>query len=189
MSDLIEFETQRLRLRQWRSSDREPFARMNADRRVMEFFPSPLDRAESDALAERIERLIAEHGWGLWAVETLHAKQFIGFVGLHHLSADLPFAPGVEIGWRLASEHWGQGYALEAARAALRAGFEKLGLPEIVAFTALQNLRSRALMEQLGMRNSGENFLHPRLAADSPLREHCLYRLSREGRIDQLIPI
>ncbi len=179
MPDLIEFQTERLRLRQWRAADREPFARLNADPRVMEFFPAVLDRAASDAIANRIETLIAERGWGLWAVEVLQTGEFIGFAGLHIPPPELPFSPCVEIGWRLAYEHWGQGYATEAARAALRVGFDVLNLTEIVSFTALGNLRSRAVMQKLGMHEEAATFEHPLVPVDSPLREHCLYRLSR----------
>ena len=178
MADLIEFETERLILRQWRPVDREPFAAMNADSRVMEFFPNELTSAESDAMAARCESLIRERGWGFWAAELKASGQFIGFVGLHTPSAELPFSPCVEIGWRLSFEHWGKGLASEAARGALRVGFVTLGLPEIVSFTAVVNRRSRAVMERLSMRESG-TFEHPHMPEDSSLRLHCLYRLSR----------
>ena len=180
MTQIIEFETQRLRLRQWRPADREPFARLNADARVMEFFPASLDRATSDALAERLETQIAERGWGFWAVDVLGGEDFIGFVGLHVPVPDIPCSPCVDVGWRLAFRHWGRGYATEAAKGALRVGFELLDLPEIVAFTALQNRRSRAVMERLQMRETGEIFEHPNVPVGNPLRVHCLYRLSRE---------
>lgn len=179
MADLIEFETERLRLRQWRLSDREPFAELNADPRVMEYFPSLLTRAESDALAERCRSLIEEQGWGVWAAENKTTRAFIGFVGLHIPSTALSFSPCVEIGWRLAYSYWGKGFATEAAREALRIGFRRLGLQEIVSFTTLRNLRSRAVMERLGMRASG-TFEHPQLPETSDLRQHCLYRLSRD---------
>lgn len=180
MVDLIEFDTQRLRLRQWRAADREPFAALNADPQVMAFFPAPLERAESDALADRCQSLIAERGWGFWAVETRAAREFIGFAGLHTPAATLPFSPCVEVGWRLAGRYWGRGFASEAARGALRVGFELLELPEIVSFTAVCNLRSRAVMERLQMREAADTFGHPAVPVDSPLRVHCLYRLSRE---------
>jgi RimJ/RimL family protein N-acetyltransferase len=178
MAELIEFETERLRLRQWRASDREPFAALNADPRVMEFFPSLLTRAESDAMADRCESIIQERGWGLWAAESKDIGEFIGFIGLHTPSDLLPFSPCVEIGWRLAFEHWGKGLASEAANGALRVAFESLGLEEIVSFTAVGNCRSRAVMERLGMRESG-TFDHPQVPKDSSLRLHSLYRLSR----------
>ncbi|MDB5798369.1 MAG: family acetyltransferase [Paucimonas sp.] len=173
-------ETPRLRLRQWRQSDRAPFAAMNANAKVMEFFPSTLDRQASDALADRCEAYIAQRGCGFWALELKQTGQFIGFTGLHVPTADLPFAPCVEVGWRLAHEYWGQGFASEAARAALRFGFLELGLPAIVSFTALANLRSRAVMQRLGMQLALPHFDHPAVAAGSNLRAHCLYSLARE---------
>jgi RimJ/RimL family protein N-acetyltransferase len=181
MTELIEPTTARLVLRQWRSSDRSPFAALNADPRVMEFFPSPLTREQSDAMADRCESLIDERGWGLWAVELKADRSFIGFVGLHIPDARLPFAPCTEIGWRLAFDYWGHGFATEAAREALRAGFEVLGLEEIVSFTVVANSRSRAVMERLGMKESG-SFEHPSLPVGHSLREHCLYRLRRAPR-------
>ncbi|RMX04784.1 N-acetyltransferase [Corticibacter populi] len=173
---LIELETPRLLLRQWRASDRAPFAAMGADQRVMQYFPALLDRVQSDAMADRCEALIAEKGWGLWAVECRASGAFIGFVGLHEPAAALPFAPCVEIGWRLAASHWGQGLAMEAAAAALQAGFQELALAEIVAFTSVPNRRSQAVMQRLGMRQDGF-FAHPLLAADHLLSRHVLYRL------------
>jgi RimJ/RimL family protein N-acetyltransferase len=180
MTEPIKLYTSRLRLRQWHPDDREPFAHLNADPRVMEFFPSCLDRCASDAMADRLQSLIAERGWGFWAVETLGGANFIGFVGLHIPTAELPFSPCVEVGWRLAFEHWGNGYATEAATAALQFGFETLNLLEIVSFTALQNNRSRSVMGKLHMRLDPNTFKHPSLPIGHALREHCLYRLSRE---------
>lgn len=179
MAELIELETERLRLRQWRLADREPFAAMNADPRVMEYFPAELTRAESDAIADRCQFLIEERGWGFWAAECKATQEFIGFVGLHTPSAELPFSPCVEVGWRLAFARWGKGFASEAAKEALRVGFHSLGLKEIVSFTAVGNLRSRAVMERLGMRESG-TFDHPHVPEGLGLRRHCLYRLARE---------
>ena len=178
MGELIEFETERLRLRQWCAADREPFAALNADPKVMEFYPAPLSRAESDAMANRCQALIAERGWGFWAVETKNTHEFIGFVGLHVPASELPFSPCVEVGWRLVTKHWSKGFATEAARGALRIGFERLGLAEIVSFTSAINLRSRAVMVKLGMREAEETFEHPNVPAGSVLRQHCLYRLS-----------
>lgn len=180
MVDLAKLSTPRLLLRQWQPDDKEAFACLNADLRVMEFFPSCLDRAASDAMAERLQSLIADRGWGFWAVEIIGGAKFIGFVGLHIPTAELPFSPCVEIGWRLAFEHWGNGYATEAATAALQFGFESLNLPEIVSFTALQNNRSRSVMGKLNMRLDPNTFEHPSLPIGHALREHCLYRLSRE---------
>jgi RimJ/RimL family protein N-acetyltransferase len=181
MAELIEFETERLRLRQWKISDREPFADLNADPRVTEFFPSALDRAASDAMADRCESLIAERGWGFWAIEMKENGRFIGFAGLHIPARELPFSPCVEIGWRLTFESWGKGYATEAARGCLRIGFERLQLEEIVSFTAVGNKRSRAVMERLGMQEDANAvFEHPKIAVGHSLRLHCLYRLSRK---------
>ena len=180
MPELIEIETKRLRLRQWIESDREPFARLNADPRVMEFLPSILDRAASNAMVDRLQTKIAERGWGFWAVESKQDKQFIGFVGLEIPRSDLPFSPCVEVGWRLAFEYWSKGYATEAAKSALKVGFDRLELAEIVSFTAIDNHRSSTVMERLGMNREAETFEHPSLPVGHPLREHCLYRLSRE---------
>ncbi len=178
MPDVIEFDTERLMLRQWCAADRAPFAALNADPQVMACFPAPLTRAQSDALADRCEALIATRGWGFWAVALKASGEFIGFVGLHEPAGALPFAPCVEIGWRLARDHWGRGLATEAARGALEVGFGTLGLEEIVAFTTVGNHRSRALMERLGM-HASNTFEHPDLPAGHPLRRHCLYRMAR----------
>lgn len=186
MSQLIEVNTNRLRLRQWRDEDREPFARLNGDARVMEFYPSVLDRAASDAMIDRVQALIADRGWGLWAVEIEATQEFIGYVGLHIPKPDLPCYPCVEVGWRLAFDYWGKGYATEAAQGAVRVGFELLDLDEIVSFTALSNLRSQAVMERLNMKRSPETFVHPSLPPQHPLAEHYLYRLSRETWAEKL---
>jgi RimJ/RimL family protein N-acetyltransferase len=177
---LLEISTPRLLMRQWRTSDRREFARLNADARVMRHFPSVLDRAASDAMARRIEMSLAERGWGLWALEVPGIARFIGFVGLSVPLVTLPFSPCVEVGWRLAFEHWGRGYATEGARAALLAAFEWLDLEEIVSFTALANRRSRNVMERIGMKpDEGGDFAHPALAADHECSRHCLYRIGR----------
>src|SRR3954470_21139338 len=144
----IEFETPRLRLRQWRESDREPFAAMNADPVVMEFFPAVQSRAGSDASIDMWQAQFAERGWSNWAAELRSTGEFIGFVGLSVPRRLLPFSPCVEIGWRLARAHWGQGFATEAAAAALRVGFEQIALDDIVSFTSVLNVRSRAVMER-----------------------------------------
>ena len=180
MIEVIESQTPRLRLRQWRESDRRPFAALNADPRVMEYFPALLSREDSDAMIDRCQSRFAERGWGNWAVEIVATGEFAGFAGLSVPSHVLPFSPCVEIGWRLARGHWGRGLASEAAREALRIGFERLGLAEIVSFTALGNLRSRAVMERIGMQDATENFEHPGVPEGHPLRPHCLYRLSRD---------
>jgi RimJ/RimL family protein N-acetyltransferase len=174
----MQLSTERLLLRTWRSEDLEPFAALNADPRVMEFFSSVLARGESDALADRIARHIDEHGWGLWAVEIPGMAPFAGYVGLAVPRFDAYFTPCVEIGWRLAHEHWGQGYAIEGARAALSFGFKALELSEIVSFTASPNLRSRRVMERLGMTHDpADVFDHPGLPVEHSLRRHVLYRI------------
>lgn len=180
MAAPIEMETERLYLRQWKATDRGPFSALNSDPRVMEFFPSPLTRAESDAMAERCQLLIEERGWGFWAVESKATREFIGLVGLHTPSPELPFSPCIEVGWRLAFNHWGKGFASEAAKEALRVGFNLLDLKEIVSFTTIGNFRSRAVMKRLGMQESG-TFEHPEVPESSALRQHCLYRLSRDS--------
>jgi ribosomal-protein-alanine N-acetyltransferase len=172
--------TARLRLRQWREEDLAPFAALNADPQVMEFFPKVLTRAESDAVAGRIRDHFARHGFGLWAVEVPGAADFVGFVGLAVPSFEAHFTPCVEIGWRLAREHWGHGYATEAATAALAFGFVDRALEEIVAFTVPANIPSRRVMGRLGMRRlPADDFEHPAIADGHPLRSHVLYRLRR----------
>jgi RimJ/RimL family protein N-acetyltransferase len=143
----------------------------------MEFFPKPLDRAESDAMVGRIQQHFAQHGWGCWAVEVNNGPEFIGYVGLSTPRFEAAFTPCVEVGWRLAYEHWRRGYASEAARAALTHGFRNLGLAEILSFTTPANLRSRRVMERIGMtRDPSDDFDHPLLAEGHPLRRHVLYR-------------
>lgn len=174
---LIEVDTPRLHLGQWCDGDLDLFAEMSADPAVMRYFPHCLTRSQSDAMARRCRDLIAERGWGFWAVRLRQSGAFIGFVGLHQASAALPFAPCVEIGWRLHSRVWRCGYATEAARAALNIAFDTLGLDQVVAFTAVSNRPSQALMRRLGMRDTGRNFRHPDLPADHPLAEHVLYAI------------
>jgi RimJ/RimL family protein N-acetyltransferase len=172
--------TERLVLREWRESDLRPFADMNADPEVMEYFPKPLSRDESDALAMRLQKDFEERGFGLWAVEVPGVATFIGFVGLMVPRFEASFTPCVEVGWRLARAAWTRGYATEGAGVALRAGFEGLGLEEIVSMTVPGNMRSRRVMEKLGMsRNPEEDFDHPLVEPENPLRRHVLYRLAR----------
>jgi len=171
-------ETPRLLLRDWRPTDREPFQRINSDPRVMEYFPEPLPPEESDALMARIEAHQQQHGFTFYAAELRSTAQFIGFIGIVHTPFEAPFTPCVEIGWRLAAEFWGQGLATEGAQAALRFAFNELKLPELVALTVPSNLRSRRVMEKLGMtRNPADDFDHPRLPPGHPLRPHVLYRV------------
>lgn len=171
-------ETERLLLRRWRSDDLVPFAALNADPEVMEHFPAPLTRAESDALVARIEQSFDERGYGLWAVEVTATGELIGFTGLDLKTFAAHFTPAVEVGWRLARSAWGHGYATEAATAALAVGFDTYELDEIVSMTSVTNLRSQAVMQRLGMRRDpADDFLHPNVPADHRLQPHVLYRL------------
>ena len=174
--------TDRLLLRRWRDADREPFAAMNADPAVVEHLQGPLSREHSDDFVDRIEHHWDEHGWGLWAVEVVGGSPFVGYVGVWPAGY---VEPGmVEVGWRLASEHWGHGYATEAAREALRFGFEEIGLDEIVSFTVPQNERSWRVMERIGLvHDPSGDFDHPRVDATThpELVRHVLYRLTNEG--------
>ncbi len=164
-------------LRRWRAADRDPFAALNADPVVMEHFVAPLTRGESDGLVDRIEDHFDREGWGLWAVEVADTGTFIGFTGLWPATFDAPFTPAVEVGWRLAQEGWGQGYATEAARASLQDGFDRVGLDEVVSMTAVGNSRSRSVMERLGMaRDPADDFDHPNVPVGHPIRRHVLYR-------------
>lgn len=174
----MELGTERLRLRQWRDDDRDPFAALNASPIVMEYFPARMTRAQSDAFVDRMATRIASDGWGLWALEVADTGEFVGFTGLSVPRFDAHFTPAVEIGWRLAPAAWGHGYASEAARCALAYGFGSLDLDEIVSFTARANLRSQAVMQRIGMSHDpADDFKHPNLPAESPLRDHVLYRV------------
>jgi RimJ/RimL family protein N-acetyltransferase len=175
----LSLKTERLLLRRWRSADLPALATINADPAAMELMPATLSLAESAALIERMEACFETHGYGLWAVEMPGEASCIGFVGLSPVDLNVPFAPAVEIGWRLARGFWGRGLATEAASRALAFGFGQRGLAEIVSFTAERNMRSRRVMERLGMhRDPREDFEHPLLAVGDPLRRHVLYRLS-----------
>lgn len=174
--------TERLRLREWTDLDREPFAAMNADPDVTEFLPGVLSRAESDAFVDRIQDHFEANGFGLWAAEEISSGELTGFVGMSIPTFEACFMPCVEVGWRLARHHWGKGYATEAAREALRFGFEGLGLAEIVSFTVPMNERSRSVMRKLGMAHDPEeDFEHPKLPPGDRLRDHVLYRLSKDA--------
>lgn len=169
--------TDRLILRQWRPSDLEPWAAMNADAEVMRYFPAVLTREEAEAAMARAQAHIAEHGFGFWAVERRDDGAFLGFTGLMRLKDDNPLAPGVETGWRLARHAWGHGYASEAAVASLEYGFETLSLASIVAFTATTNLPSQAVMNRIGMtRREDLDFDHPALPKGHPLERHVVWQ-------------
>jgi ribosomal-protein-alanine N-acetyltransferase len=182
--------TDRLVLRRWLERDLAPFAAMNADPEVMRYFTRPLGADESDAMVGRIESRFDEHGYGLWAVERRADRAFLGFTGLATTESlgfvgpaaallGPPPIPEAEIGWRFARFAWGQGYATEAARAALRFGFDSAGMHEIVSLTSTLNLRSMRVMERIGLhRDPAEDFDHPRIPEGSPIRRHALYRLT-----------
>lgn len=170
--------TERLRVRLWTEADRADFRRMNADPRVMKFFPSTLSEAESDALLARIQAHQEEHGFTFWAVEDKTTGSLAGLTGLARVAFDAPFTPCVEIGWRFLPEYWGTGYALEAARSVMGYAFKVLKLPEVVAFTTETNLPSQGLMRRLGMlHNPAEDFDHPALPPDHPLHRLSLIHI------------
>jgi RimJ/RimL family protein N-acetyltransferase len=172
-------ETDRLVLRNWREGDRQTFFEMNADPKVMRFFEKTRSRAESDALLVRLAEEIDRDGYGFWAVELRETGEVTGFTGLRDIHFVAPFTPAVEIGWRLLTPHWGNGYATEAARACLAYGFEQVGLAEIVSFAVPENLPSRRVMERIGMRREPEyDFDHPDITPGSPLARHVFYRLT-----------
>ncbi|GAA1585630.1 MULTISPECIES: GNAT family N-acetyltransferase [Kribbella] len=183
---MTELTTDRLLLRNWRDSDRDPYAALNADPAVMEHFPAPQTREQSDDLIDRNRPLIDERGWGLWAVEVRETGEFIGFTGLSVPRFDAHFMPAVEIGWRLAQGAWGNGYASEAARAALAYGFGPGGLDEVVSFTATTNVPSQRVMQRIGMvHDEAGDFDHPRIEDGHRLKRHVFYRIDR-GRWESI---
>jgi len=178
MHGLSELPTERLLLRRWHDADRLPFQQVNADPRVMEFFPEPLTAEASDALFDRAERHFSQHGFGPFAVELVESGTFVGFIGLFVPEFEAHFTPAVEIGWRLGFEHWGKGLATEGAGAVVDYGLNRLGLKQIVSFTVPANLRSRRVMEKLGMTHDpADDFDHPNLPDGHPLRRHVLFRI------------
>jgi RimJ/RimL family protein N-acetyltransferase len=174
-----QLKTARLLLRRWRETDHAPFAMLNSDPVVMEYFPGRLTRAESDEQIARIDAGFATHGYGLWALEVRATGEFVGFTGLAVPSFNAHFMPAVEVGWRLARSAWGMGYATEAGLASIAFGFQDAGLDEIVSFTSAANVRSRAVMERIGMTHDpADDFDHPELDEADRLRPHVLYRIS-----------
>ena len=174
-------ETERLLLRQWTAADKAPYAALNADPAVMEHFPAGLDRAQSDAMVDRMTATLDERGWGLWAAEERAGGELIGFIGLSVPSFETAFTPCVEVGWRLAAHHWGHGYAPEGAAAVLAYAFATVDLPndEVVSFTTDLNTKSRRVMEKIGLtRNPGRDFDHPNHPTWSG-RHHVLYAIDR----------
>ena len=180
MLDTYSLKTPRLLLRQWQDADLAPFAALNCDPRVMEFFPRTLSLEETAAMVERIKDHFVEHGFGLYACERRDSGKFIGFVGLSVPKFSAHFTPCVEIGWRLAFDQWGMGFAPEAAGEVLRFAFEQHDLAEIVSMTAVVNRRSQRVMEKIGMQfDKKDDFLHPLVADGSPLKPHVLYRMKK----------
>lgn len=175
-------ETEKLYLRQWQASDFAIFAELNADPEVMKYFPKLLSPTMSNTIANKCQQLIEDKGWGFWAVSLKGGSEnndrFIGMVGLNEVHAKMPFAPNVEIAWRLHKDYWGQGYATEAARASLTFAFETLELDEVVAFTAVMNKHSQLIMQRIGMTDTQANFYHPMLDSNHRLAEHVLYKIT-----------
>lgn len=172
-------QTVRLKLRQWTTADMKPFAELNADTAVMKYFPATLTESESNSLFRTITSRIADNGWGLWAIELLETEEFIGFTGLNKPYFEFPFNPCIEIGWRLGRNHWGKGYATEAANKALEFAFENLSLNEVVAFTPVLNIASQAVMKRIHMVDTGHNFLHPAIPPGNRLKEHVLFKITK----------
>ena len=173
-------KTKRLILRPWKKEDLELLSRLNTDPHTMEFLFTPLTREESSARLEIYTKHIQDHGWGLWAVSVPNVSDFIGWIGLWPIGFDAHFTPAIEVGWRLLPEFWGQGYATEGAEASLRYGFDILRLGQIVSITVPANIRSKRVIEKLGMHtDSKDDFDHPKLPEDHKLRRHVLYRLKK----------
>jgi 3-dehydroquinate dehydratase / shikimate dehydrogenase len=180
MTHVATLRTDRLVLRPWRGSDRAPFAALNADAHVMEHFPKTSTRDETDVWLDRMIARMERQGFGLWAVEVPGVADFIGFIGLNPADAILG-RPVLEVGWRLAAEHWGRGYATEGARASLAHAFDVLGKDEVVSFATAANQRSRHVMEKLGLVHLPEDdFDHPGVPPTWSGRRHVLYRITRE---------
>lgn len=177
----LELETERIILRQWKITDLPIFAEINSDNVAMEHFPNLLTREQSDELASRIMQEISSIGWGLWAAELKKSKEFIGFVGLSTPQSIFPFSPCVEIGWRLHPKYWGYGYATEAGKRSLEYAFENINLDEVIAMTAVANLRSVAVMKRLNLKDTGENFMHPKIPVESTVSEHCLFKITKNS--------
>ena len=182
----IILSTERLILRTWKPSDIPLMAAISSNPLVMEHFPATQDIAATQALVNHINQHYEKFGYALYAVETKDTHEFIGFVGLNHPPFEIPnFQPKglpiVEIGWRLSSKHWGKGYATEAAKAVLHYAFSELNLSEIISFTVVANIKSRRVMQKIGLHHAeADDFDHPKLEENSPLRRHVLYRLTRD---------
>lgn len=174
----VVLETSRLILRTWKAEDAEDYYKINQDPKVIEFLPGSLTMAEVRAFMDKMNERFFLYGYTLWAAKLKRTREFMGFIGLNYIDWEAPFKPKVEIGWRLGSAYWGQGYAPEGARAALTYGFENKRIQEIVAFTAFKNKRSIRVMEKIGLQRDKEGgFHHPKLPTNHPLSYHVLYRL------------
>lgn len=182
MTEATELRTERLLLRRWRESDLKPWAAMNADPQVREFLGEVLTREQADASVARFEKAFEERGYGWFAVEVRQTGEFIGFAGLDVVDDELPF-DGVEIGWRLARTAWGHGYATEAARAVLAFAFDRLGLPEVLALTVADNVRSQAVMRRLGMTHDPRDVFYDTTVPEGPLRAGVIYRIRKPGTV------
>jgi len=189
MPDDFEIETERLLLRSWNEDDFEPCAALCADPEVMRYFPDLLTRERTLKLIGMCRDCYDEHGVFYAPIELKETGEFIGFAGLDvHERGSLPFAPCVDIGWRLKRSVWGQGYASEAARAWLRFGFETKGYDEIIAFTVPDNISSQKVMTRIGMmRDQTADFQHPKLPDDHPFKRHVLYRLAKGDWVAQVV--
>lgn len=179
MTKIYELETERLRLRQWTVEDYPAFAELNGHAEVMEHFPNTLSQTESDNFASKVQNMIEEQGWGLWAMEEKSSQSFMGYTGLNKVPETLPFSPALEIGWRMSNKFWGKGYATEAAKKVLEFSFTELEKDEICSFTAVTNKKSSSVMERIGMTNLKRNFMHPHVADGHRLKEHVLYTITQ----------
>jgi len=181
MAKVVDIKTKRLLMRQWRDEDLFDFWLLNSDPEVMQYLPVIPSEEDSNVLANKIINLLEENGWGFWAVETISDNSFIGFVGLNKPKYELPVNPCIEVGWRLARNYWGKGYATEAGKASLEFAFNNLNVNEIYSFTSVANKRSEAVMGRLNMVNTNSNFNHPTIPDNSPYKEHVLYKIDKES--------
>lgn len=184
MENKYQFETERLGFRQWKEEDKIPFAKMNANTKVMKYFPNILSREQSDEFVDKITNHFIEHGYGLWAVEIKITQEFIGFIGFYNATFESYFTPCVEIGWRLDYKYWNKGYATEGAKACLKYGFNIIGLNDIYSFTSQLNEPSINVMKKIGLIEQGA-FNHPKVEKDNPLKSHVLYKIDK-ARYDKM---
>ena len=176
-----QFTSERLGFRNWKETDKEPFAKMNADKKVMEFFPAIRTKQESDDLVDRLSKHYIEFGFTFYAVEEIKTKQFIGFIGMINTSFEAYFTPCVEIGWRLQKESWNKGYATEGAKRCIKYGFKELELKEIYAITPLKNQPSENVMQKIGMQKQG-TFEHPKIEEGHWLKTEMLYKIEKHEK-------